>query len=165
MKKKSIISWDLKFKIIILNMSIYTMSTVFFINSNTREEIIIFTIIMFFITSIFIIMLTNMISKRLTFENYYLKEKGSGLNVLSNIEESTGLKIQKLEEEIFYIVYKQKRFLDSPIKEITFIIYNNRISLNIQNKQDSGLLYSIDVTEKKIRSILLEYSQKNKILE
>lgn len=106
----------------------------------------------------------NILSNKLTFENYYLKEKGTGLNVIDRIERNTGLKIQKLEEEIFYTSYKQKRLLDNPIKEVIFVIYKNRILLNIQNKQESGLLYTTDSIEKKIREILSESSQRDKML-
>gem|GEM_PF-5615141 len=157
-------SWSLKFKIIILNMSIYTLATSLFINSKTNAEIIGSTLIIFFISSLFLIILMNILSNKLTFENYYLKEKGTGLNVIDRIERNTGLKIQKLEEEIFYTSYKQKRLLDNPIKEVIFVIYKNRILLNIQNKQESGLLYTTDSIEKKIREILSESSQRDKML-
>lgn len=150
-----------KVAIIICNMSLYLLATALFINSKTRQEIILSIVIMFFISSLFLIGVINVILKKLVFENYYLKKIGSGLTVIENISKETGLIIKNIDESIFYSSYVQKRGINTPIKkDVFFIIYNNRISLNIQNKEDSILLYTKDPLEKQIRKILSENSQR-----
>ncbi|RNA60724.1 hypothetical protein D1631_01640 [Chryseobacterium nematophagum] len=150
-----------KVAIIICNMSLYMLATALFINSKTKQEIILSLVTMFCISSLFLIVVINVILNRLVFENYYLKKMGSALLVIENITEETGLTIKKIDESIYYSSYIQKKGFNTSIKkDVFFIIYDNRISLNIQNQEDSILLYTKDVMEKAIRKILYENSQK-----
>lgn len=150
-----------KVAIIICNMSLYLFATALFINSKTRQEIILSIVTMFFISSFFLIVIINVILKKLVFDNYYLKKAGSGLAVIEDVAKETGLIIKKIDESIFYSSYIQKIGFNTPIKkDVFFIIYNNRISLNIQNKEDSILLYTKDPLEKEIRRIISKNSQR-----
>lgn len=151
-----------KVSIIVINLAIYTLAIAFVNNTNppsfTSSTLTTLLIILFIVTSLFIIFVINFVKRKFSFDTFYLKESCNEMLLLNEISKETGIVFSKITDNIFYSSYTHQRFLDSISKEIYLIISTNKVFINIHNKDETVLIYTQDFIEKKIKEVLLKNS-------
>mgnify|MGYP003365432184 CR=1 FL=1 len=160
---KTQLTFNSKFVMITINFALFGLLLAVITNVNLDKNTMIMIILSFFIVnSLLLLFFINWVLNRFRFNEFYLKNDISGFDVLNFISNELNISIKNIEGNIFYTSYTQKiRLGNKRIKDVFFMIEGQRIFLNIQNRDDTIFIYSEDLITKKIKKILMEYSQHN----
>lgn len=160
---KTQLTFNSKFVMITINFALFGLLLAVITNVNLYKNSMILIVLSFFIVnSLLLLFFINWVLNRFRFNEFYLKNDISGFDVLTIISNELNISIKNIEGNIFYTSYTQKiRLGNKRIKDVFFMIEGQRIFLNIQNRDDTIFIYSEDLITKKIKKILMEYSQHN----
>lgn len=160
---KTQLTFNSKFVMITINFALFGLLLAVITNVNLDKNTMIMIVLSFFIVnSLLLLFFINWVLNRFRFNEFYLKNDISGFDVLTIISNELNISIKNIEGNIFYTSYTQKiRLGNKRIKDVFFMIEGHRIFLNIQNRDDSIFIYSEDLITKKIKKILMDYSQHN----